>query len=91
MMSWRDRSADTISGPSKRAFSSTVISNLVEMSLGAKTSLDNRVTRLRWRLGCAASEVVKKGNNISKQYAAPKRRADVDRFCAGCDLQEKVQ
>jgi PAS domain S-box-containing protein len=62
VMSWRERGVHPIAAPSNRGFGSTVICDMVELSLGAKVDLDFPATGLIWRLRCPAGKVLKEGS-----------------------------
>ncbi len=61
IMSWREQSAHPIAPPAKQGFGSSVISNMAEMSLGAKVALSFPSTGLTWELRCPADEVLDGG------------------------------
>jgi PAS domain S-box-containing protein len=57
-ISWCEHCSNPIMAPSKEGFGSSVISRMVELSLGAKVALSYPATGLIWELSCAAGEAL---------------------------------
>jgi two-component sensor histidine kinase len=57
-ISWSEHCSNPITAPSNEGFGSSVISSMVELSLGAKVTLRYPATGLIWQLSCAAGEVL---------------------------------
>ncbi len=58
VLSWHEHAGPAVQRPSRRGFGSTVIHDIVEISLHAQVELDFPVTGLSWRLECPAEVVV---------------------------------
>jgi two-component sensor histidine kinase len=62
VMSWRELGVHSVAAPSNRGFGSTVICEMVELSLDAKVDLNFPATGLFWRLRCPAGKVLREGS-----------------------------
>lgn len=56
-MSWTERNGPPFVAPKRRGFGTTVITRMVEMSLGGKTEVDFAESGLIWRLWCPIEAV----------------------------------
>ena len=57
-MSWIEAGGPTVHEPDRSGFGSTVISRMVEISVGGKVSLEYAPTGFVWRLACPARNIV---------------------------------
>jgi two-component sensor histidine kinase/putative methionine-R-sulfoxide reductase with GAF domain len=57
-IAWSERGGPVVQAPERQGFGSTVVGKLAEMKLGAKVELRFERAGLRWRLDCAASEIL---------------------------------
>lgn len=56
-LTWRESAGPTVAPPSRRGFGSTVISDLIRMTLKGDVTLRYGAMGFSWRVSCAASEV----------------------------------
>ncbi len=61
VMEWRESGGPSVVQPERQGFGSTVISNMVKMSVEGQVQLDYHSTGLVWQLICPAENVLEEG------------------------------
>lgn len=63
-MSWTERNGPPLVAPKRRGFGTTVITRMVEMSLGGETEVDFAPSGLIWRLSCPIEGTMETGTDV---------------------------